>query len=552
MKKKSLLASTALSVSILMCSGSYAYAVDGNSIKTKRLSGNDRYKTSIAVSKDGWNNGCDYVVLASGENYPDALCAVTLAKKYDAPVLLCPKNNISNDILSEIKRLGAKHIFIMGMQGALSDKVEAEVKKADSKITVERIGGKNRYETAVKVADKIDSSEIVLASGDNYADALSIAPIAAKKGIPVLLTGKKSLPVEVQKFIKSKSITKTYIIGQNGVISKEIENNMPNSERLGGKDRYKTNLQIINRFSKDINFKKVYAAVGGPGKKDFADALSGAALAAKNSSSIILTSKNQKKYSQEIIKNNLSEKPEIIALGGQSVLTDSVIDSIKINLDKKVSTKENNKDVNEKDKDNTSGANTPSTGGGTSSGSTTGGGKTSDDGQDKDSIKKVLDSINNASFLNMKQVLENNSKALGIDLEKYNTLNEGRKKVTASDMCANRPASGYKTANDVKEMFDDLVQTRVLIQDSLDTVNNAKSVDELKDFSFVKDVYDFMSGGVNYTKLSGKTLSNYNSVIKVQYDYYNELSNAKKEELLKKLIKGAPYVSYSQMLEQLM
>ncbi|MFP3441662.1 cell wall-binding repeat-containing protein, partial [Pantoea sp. SIMBA_133] len=55
--------------------------------KVERISGKDRYKTAIEVSKAGWEKS-DTVVLARGDEYPDALAGAPLAYKYDAPILL--------------------------------------------------------------------------------------------------------------------------------------------------------------------------------------------------------------------------------------------------------------------------------------------------------------------------------------------------------------------------------------------------------------------------------------------------------------------------------
>lgn len=60
-----------------------------------RLAGTDRYSTAAAIAKQGWAQS-NYVVLAYGENFPDALSSGVLANKYNAPILLTKSTNLPN------------------------------------------------------------------------------------------------------------------------------------------------------------------------------------------------------------------------------------------------------------------------------------------------------------------------------------------------------------------------------------------------------------------------------------------------------------------------
>ncbi|MBU3191508.1 cell wall-binding repeat-containing protein [Clostridium bowmanii] len=64
-----------------------------------------------------------------------------------------------------------------------------------------RIYGVNRYETSIKVAQQLDkSTEIAVATGEDFPDAISISSIAAQKGMPILLTGKNNLPSGIAQY----------------------------------------------------------------------------------------------------------------------------------------------------------------------------------------------------------------------------------------------------------------------------------------------------------------------------------------------------------------
>ncbi|MTK12906.1 MAG: cell wall-binding repeat-containing protein [Clostridiaceae bacterium] len=307
--------------------------------KQTRISGEDRYETSIKISEKGWSEGSECVVIASGEGYADALSAAPLAKAKNAPILLTQKNTLSDKALEEIKRLNASKVIIIGGEGSVSKNVEDTIKKY-TKADIERIWGQDRYKTSVKVAEKLGKVEgVVIASGENYADALSAAPAAAIKGIPVLLSEKNHLPEEVSQYINSNSISKSYIIGGNASIDESVEKLTPSPERLGGKDRYETNRKVIEKFIPHFDFNNVYLALGdGPTGSEFADALSGSAIAGKQSAPIILTNKSLESSTGALIKENIIPTSKISVLGGDSNIPNSITEGLSVDalfLDKK-------------------------------------------------------------------------------------------------------------------------------------------------------------------------------------------------------------------------
>jgi spore germination protein YaaH/putative cell wall-binding protein len=288
---------------------------------TIRIGGVDRYETAVKVSQDSWNES-DYVVLASGENFPDAICAVPLAQKYNAPILITQGDALTPIVYDEIKRLKVKHVFIIGGEGVILPSIEKELN--DNNINTIRIGGQDRYETSVKVAEELgENNGIILAYGENFPDALSIAPIAAIKSMPIILTNTKVLPDSVKEYINSNVISKCYVLGGTGVISDSVIKNISNVKRLSGDDRYETNISIINEFSSDLNFKNTYLTSG----ENFPDALCGSAAAGKNGSPIILTNINYCK-ARTIIKLKLNDIDTFKVLGGTGVISDKLVQSI--------------------------------------------------------------------------------------------------------------------------------------------------------------------------------------------------------------------------------
>jgi putative cell wall-binding protein len=322
MKNKLLKLSTnVLLVLSLIVTNSVKASAESN-FQKKRLFGQTRYDTSSAISASGWTNSY-YAVIATGETFPDALAAAPLAKKYDAPILLTNYNELSKSISNELERLKVKHAFIIGGDGVISNSVENQIKSKG--IETERISGANRYETAIKIAEKVGTSdEIVITTGEDFTDALSISSIAAKKMMPIILTEKNTMPDVVKNYISDNKISNAYILGGNDIISDSIADEFPNVERIQGSDKYERNINIISRFAQDLDFSNTLIATG----EDFSDALSGSALASKESAPIILTNNAPSFDTKSFISSNASNIKQLEILGGAGVLSDSVINNL--------------------------------------------------------------------------------------------------------------------------------------------------------------------------------------------------------------------------------
>ncbi|MFD3156901.1 cell wall-binding repeat-containing protein [Haloimpatiens sp. FM7330] len=290
-----------------------------------RLGGINRYETSIEVSVNHWSQS-DNVILVSGRDFPDALSASPLSKKYDAPILLTEKQDIPSNILNEIKRLKAKNVYIIGGTGVVDINVENMLKNIG--INVIRIAGKDRYETSIEVAKMIGNVDnVVIASGQSFPDALSIASIAAAKQIPILLTGKNSLPTDTLRFMNDNNINQGYIVGGTGVVSTDISNKLKGFKRLAGKDRFATNLAVITEFINDLDYGNVFIATA----SDYPDALSGSGGAAKINSPIFLTNGiTQIKNSNFLEKLKTTENLKV--LGSSGVVSKTAVQRLVLNV----------------------------------------------------------------------------------------------------------------------------------------------------------------------------------------------------------------------------
>ncbi|WLR43004.1 cell wall-binding repeat-containing protein [Bacillus carboniphilus] len=296
----------------------YHVAFD-TALPTERIMGEDRFDTAVEISKFGWESA-HYAVIATGRNFPDALAATPLAKKNDAPLLLVDKNKIPDNVMKQLNSLGVSKVHIIGGTSVISTNIEDQLEKADIKF--ERIYGDNRYETALEIAKTMGpSNKIAVATGQNFADALSIAPIAAKQGMPILLTEPNKIPEEVNDYLDTNNITKSYVIGGPLAISDQVFADIPEPHRIYGMNRYETNYNVISTFKDQLDFTSVYAATGA----NFPDALTGSALAALNSNPLLISASTPDESTEMVINTHYNDISKLFILGGENALSDRTV-----------------------------------------------------------------------------------------------------------------------------------------------------------------------------------------------------------------------------------
>ena len=206
-----------------------------------RFDGVDRYDTArkiaIKIREKGNTNAAE---LASGEDFPDALCMTPLAVKDHAPILLTKKDSVPKYTKQALAEWDIENIKIGGLDEAVSKEVEKQLKsgfeieknnKKDSNVydgakAVKRIGGEDRYETSAKLAKESypESKLGVYATGEDFPDALIAGNYAGTKEAPVLLVKGDSLPEPIEKYTKESKIKKATIIGGVNAVSDKVFN----------------------------------------------------------------------------------------------------------------------------------------------------------------------------------------------------------------------------------------------------------------------------------------------------------------------------------------
>lgn len=249
MRKKRLKGLLALVVASTLALSSMPFMKVNAEVQVDRIEGIDRFFTSKEVALRF--KSADTVIIVNGMNFPDALAATPLAKKYNAPILLNGEDGLRDSAGDPIYRLMASKAILIGGKSALGDRVEEDLRGRFPDLEIERISGSNRYETSVEIAKRVGLENGIFATtGEKFADALSAGSIAATKQMPIILTEKDVLDSSTVELLSKNKIDKTYLIGGEGVVTHNVEEQLPNVERISGENRYDTNKNVINKFLK--------------------------------------------------------------------------------------------------------------------------------------------------------------------------------------------------------------------------------------------------------------------------------------------------------------
>ena len=277
---------------------------------TTRVAGADRINTAVEVSKKYYKSA-ETVIIANSEKFADSLSASALSKALKAPILLVKKDQLDSVVAQEIKRLGAKNVVVIGGNHSVD-----KTKNSLSQYNLQTIAGSDRYETSAKIAQEIikrtGTTQAVIASGETFADALTVAPLANKNNMPILLVQPNNIPKATQEVLKQ--IKNTIIVGGEKTISNQVANKLPNPTRIAGANRYETAKKIYEYGFKDRS--EVNIANG----TNFADSL----VIGSIDCPILLAESNEVPEStKQAIKDSKFEKVNVF--GGENSIDESVV-----------------------------------------------------------------------------------------------------------------------------------------------------------------------------------------------------------------------------------
>lgn len=289
---------------------------------TVRLDGKNRYLTAVEIAKRVNSKAAGKeraLFLASGADFADGLALGALAANKGWPLLLTSKTSLPDPVSAFIKSVKPTHIYIGGGKGAVSGEVEAAVKTLAPDAQIHRFNGKDRYDTAAKIAECFPKgSDAFVATGRNFADAVVAAGPAAKNGGAIVLTN-GTAATQAGAALKTLQPKQIYMIG--GKWSTAETNKLSSSaggaktKNIFGKNRYATSAKVATSFYG----KKPTTALFAVGT-NFPDALAGASVSVIASAPVLLTKSKCRPKDIETVANGAGKK---VLLGGSGVVSEA-------------------------------------------------------------------------------------------------------------------------------------------------------------------------------------------------------------------------------------
>lgn len=192
----------------------------------ERLAGTTRYETNLIVLKRAIALGGNTkdILVCAGSNFADSLSASATGKA----ILLVGKS-LKKEQKTFLSSAACENIYILGGYGAVDTKIENELATYGS---VKRIGGNDRYETSVKIAETFfpNATSAVIAYAKNFPDGLCGGPLAFNMGAPLILTrtGNEAMAVDYASHVGIKS---GIVLGGPGLISDDTAKKIFNTNK---------------------------------------------------------------------------------------------------------------------------------------------------------------------------------------------------------------------------------------------------------------------------------------------------------------------------------
>lgn len=312
------------------------------SAKTERIDAKNRFETAKKIKEKEFKNADTAVVVNSNE-FSDSISATNISNG-KSPILYTDSDKLDNLTKEALK--GVKKVYITGGEKTISSKVVDELNGMG--IEVIRVKGKDRYEVNAKSATTSHpvsnkKQNVVIASGENFADSISSTSLAKKKNAPVLLVKKNEVPKSIKEYLNSFSkkglLGDITIVGGENSVSKAVENELfklAKVTRIAGDDRYQTSVKVAKHVG--VNSERTIVASG----EKFVDVLAASPVAQKYNAPIVLVKKmdvprnedyktqEQKSNSVEsFFKQNKSKIMHTMVFGGKNTIDNFVVNGIK-------------------------------------------------------------------------------------------------------------------------------------------------------------------------------------------------------------------------------
>ncbi len=328
---------------------------NGLAYKEARIGGHDRFDVAINISKEYENSDTCYLINYLA--YPDAIASSNYIKDRNGkhiPIYYTKSDQLDAKTLNHLKTKKYEEVVIFGGEKSVSNKVIQQLQNNGIKVR-RSSAGRDRYDTVnqlLKGSTNYQAENIILVSGENFADSLIGTSLAKKLNCKIIITQNNEIDQTIKNefFNTNKKqrakVNNVYIVGGEKSISKNIEQQfytVAKVHRISGRDRYDTSLKLAKEIGNDK-----YTVVSG---ENFADNLVAIPYSYTNNSTIVLTSSKS-------ISNNLKsliKNKDFTIVGGEKSVPNEILKLLKkdsLKPDDKKEPEEQKKQEESEDKNN--------------------------------------------------------------------------------------------------------------------------------------------------------------------------------------------------------
>ena len=266
--------------------------------------GADRFDTAAKMAVGAFTTA-DNAVIATGDNFPDALAGNYLAGTQNAPILLVHKDSVPSFTKTALSTLKVKNVTLLGQTAAIGTAVENELKgtastnAAGGNLNVTRLGGADRYDTAQQVNTSPPAAGVgsvsgkktaFIATGANFPDALFAGTVSWDLNFPMVLTTPNALSPQAKATLQNLGIGQVLILGGVNAVSAAVESEInamgiTTLQRFAGADRVDTNVKL-NQYAATLpgaKLSKFFVATA----DNFPDALTAGPAAGRTDFTLI-------------------------------------------------------------------------------------------------------------------------------------------------------------------------------------------------------------------------------------------------------------------------
>lgn len=307
---------------------------------TRRTAGPTRVETAVEIGALRPETA-SAVVLARADLYADALAGAPLAGQLDAPVLLTPGDRLHPSVAAEIGRLGAGTAYLLGGEGALSARMEADLAELGVAEVV-RLDGANRYDTARQVAARLDSDEAFVVQGAaadparGWPDAVAVSGVAAFTGRPILLTEADRLPAETLQALREGGIGTVRVVGGTAAVSQAVRDAIAAEglavSSIAGPTRYETSVKVATfGIGEGMDPARTWLATG----RDWPDALAAGPGASADGGVLLLAdgaALDRSPAAARFLQDQAAAIETVRLVGGTAALTPLLVTQVEFQV----------------------------------------------------------------------------------------------------------------------------------------------------------------------------------------------------------------------------